>query len=91
MNAITEIQNIIKEHGYLKDLCKEQAGKIEQLEKTQKESEDLLWRRRLFEESIQKVGAVLNETEKPSLFETTARTKTFTINQEISRAPQGTW
>jgi len=84
MNAITEIQNIIKEHGYLKDLCKEQAGKIEQLEKTQKESEDLLWRRRLFEESIQKVGAVLNEAEKPSLFETTARTKTFEINKEIA-------
>jgi len=84
MNAITEIQNLINEHEYLKDLCKEQAGKIEQLEKTQKESEDLLWRRRLFEESIQKVGAVLNEAEKPSLFETTARTKTFTINQEIA-------
>ncbi len=84
MNAITEIQNIIKEHAYLKDLCKEQAGKIEQLEKTQKESEDLLWRRRLFEESIQKVGAVLNEAEKPSLFETTARTKTFEINKEIA-------
>ena len=84
MNAITEIQNLINEHEYLKDLCKEQAGKIEQLEKTQKESEDLLWRRRLFEESIQKVGAVLNEAEKPSLFETTARTRTFTLNKEIA-------
>jgi len=84
MNAITEIQNIIKEHAYLKDLCKEQAGKIEQLEKTQKESEDLLWRRRLFEESIQKVGAVLNEAEKPSLYVSTARTKTFEINKEIA-------
>lgn len=58
--------------------------KIEELEKMQKESEELLWRRRLFEESIQRVGAVLNEPEKPSLFETTARTKTFTLNKEIA-------
>ena len=84
MNAITEIQNLFNEHAYLKDLCKEQAGKIKELERMQKESEDLLWRRRLFEESIQKVGAVLNEAEKPSLFETTARTKTFEINKEIA-------
>ena len=81
---LTEIKNMINENEYLKDLCKEQTGKIEQLEKTQKESEDLLWRRRLFEESIQKVGAVLNEAEKPSLFETTARTRTFTLNKEIA-------
>ena len=80
---LTEFKNLINEHAYLKDLCTDQAVKIKELEKTQKESEDLLWRRRLFEESIQKVGAVLNETEKPSLFETTARTKTFTINQAI--------
>tara|TARA_B110000495_G_scaffold193091_1_gene197911 strand:+ start:595 stop:1701 length:1107 start_codon:yes stop_codon:yes gene_type:complete len=84
MNAITEIQNLINENEYLKDLCKEQAGKIKQLEKIHKESEDLLWQRRLFDESIQKVGAVLNEPEKPSLFETTARTKTFAINQDIA-------
>ena len=84
MTILTDIKNLINEHEYLTDLCKEQAGKIEQLEKMQKESEDLLWRRRLFEESIQKVGAVLNEAEKPSLFETTARTKTFTLNQEIA-------
>ena len=105
MNAITEIQNLVNEHAYLKDFCNDQAGKvadlkkkneelkdltkeqavkIEELEKMQKESEELLWRRRLFEESIQKVGAVLNETEKPSLFETTARTKTFTLNKEIA-------
>tara|TARA_R110000796_G_scaffold182001_3_gene298557 strand:- start:2981 stop:4321 length:1341 start_codon:yes stop_codon:yes gene_type:complete len=82
---LTEIKNMINENEYFKDLLKEQAGKIEQLEKMQKESEDLLWRRRLFEESIQKVGAVLNEAEKKtSLFETTARTKTFTLNQEIA-------
>jgi len=84
MNAITEIQNLINENEYLKDLCKEQAGKIKQLEKIHKESEDLLWQRRLFDESIQKVGAVLNESEKPSLFETTTRTKTFAINQAIA-------
>jgi DNA polymerase/3'-5' exonuclease PolX len=84
MTILTDIKNLINEHEYLTDLCKEQAGKIEELEKMQKESEDLLWRRRLFEESIQKVGAVLNEAEKPSLFETTARTKTFTLNQEIA-------
>ena len=84
MTILTDIKNLINEHEYLTDLCKEQAGKIEQLEKMQKESEDLLWRRRLFEESIQKVGAVLNEAEKPSLFETTARTKTFTLNKEIA-------
>jgi DNA polymerase/3'-5' exonuclease PolX len=84
MTILTDIKNLVSEHEYLTDLCKEQAGKIEQLEKMQKESEDLLWRRRLFEESIQKVGAVLNEAEKPSLFETTARTKTFTLNKEIA-------
>ena len=85
MTILTDIKNLVSEHEYLTDLCKEQAGKIEQLEKMQKESEDLLWRRRLFEESIQKVGAVLNEAEKKtSLFETTARTKTFTLNQEIA-------
>jgi len=81
---LTEFKNLINEHAYLKDLCTDQAVKIKELEKTQKESEDLLWRRRLFEESIQKVGAVLNEAEKPSLFETTARTKTFEINKEIA-------
>ena len=83
-NMLTEIKNMINENEYLKDLTKEQAVKIEELEKMQKESEELLWRRRLFEESIQRVGAVLNEPEKPSLFETTARTKTFTLNKEIA-------
>ena len=99
MNAITEIQNLVNEHAYLKDFCNEQAGKvadlkkkneelkdltkeqavkIEELEKMQKESEELLWRRRLFDE------APTRATEKPSLFETTARTKTFTLNKEIA-------
>jgi len=85
MTILADIKNLVNEHEYLTDLCKEQAGKIEQLERMQKESEDLLWRRRLFEESIQKVGVVLNEAEKKtSLFDTTARTKTFTLNQEIA-------
>src|SRR6056300_613167 len=39
---------------------------------------------KLLDESIQRVGAVLNETEKPSLYETTARTKTFQLNEEIA-------
>ena len=73
MNAITEIQNLINEHAYLKDLCKDQAEKIEQLEKMQKESQDLLWERRLFDEA-----------KKPSLFVTTARTKTYTLNKDIA-------
>jgi len=60
MNAITEIQNIINEHAYLKDLCKEQAGKIEELKKR------------------------LATLEKPSLFVTTARTKTHALNKEIA-------
>ena len=99
MNAITEIQNLVNEHAYLKDFCNDQAGKvadlkkkneelkdltkeqavkIEELEKMQKESEELLWRRRLFDE------APIRATEKQSLFETTARTKTFTLNKEIA-------
>lgn len=36
---------------------------------------------KLLEDEIRRVGAVLNE---PSLFETTARTKTFEINQDIA-------
>jgi DNA polymerase/3'-5' exonuclease PolX len=39
---------------------------------------------KLLDESIQRVGAVLNEAEKPSLYETTARTKTHTLNKEIA-------
>ena len=79
MNTITEIQNIL-------DLCKEQAAKIEQLEKhigklTEAEKPSPF---ETLDESIQRVGAVLNEAEKPSLFETTARTKSFAINQDIA-------
>ena len=39
---------------------------------------------KLLDESIQRVGAVLNEAEKPSLYETTVRTKTHTLNKEIA-------
>ena len=83
MNAITEIQNLINEHEYLKDLVKEQAGKIEELKQLIKKADEERFSK-LLEDEIQRVGAVLNEAEKPSLFETTARTKTFTINQEIA-------
>src|SRR5210317_1380847 len=40
---------------------------------------------KLLDESIQRVGAVLNEAEKPSLYETTARTKTFQLNEDIAK------
>jgi len=60
MNMLTELKNLINEHTYLKDLCKEQAKKIEQLEN------------------------LLNESRKDSLFETTARTKTHTLNKDIA-------
>ena len=83
MNAITEIQNLINEHAYLKDLCKEQAAKIEELKQLIRKADEEQISKHL-EDEIQRVGAVLNEAEKPSLFETTARTKTFTINQEIA-------
>ena len=38
MNMLTELKNLINEHTYLKDLCKEQAKKIEQLENLLNES-----------------------------------------------------
>src|SRR6056300_1805085 len=40
---------------------------------------------KLLDESIQRVGAVLNEAEKPSLYETTTRTKTFQLNEDIAK------
>ena len=60
MNMLTELKNLINEHTYLKDLCKEQAEKIEQLKN------------------------LLNESRKDSLYHTTARTKTHTLNKEIA-------
>jgi len=76
MNAITEIQNIVKEHAYLKDLCAEQVGKINDLAG------------KLIDSEIQRVAANMEldelKREKPSLYVSTARTKTFEINKEIA-------
>jgi DNA polymerase/3'-5' exonuclease PolX len=68
-NMLTEIKNMINENEYFKDLLKEQARKIEELKQFIKKAD---------EERISKLP------EKPSLFETTARTKTFTLNKEIA-------
>ena len=83
MTILTDIKNLINEHEYLTDLCKEQAGKIEELKQFIKKADEEQISKHL-EDEIQRVGAVLNEAEKPSLFETTARTKTFTLNKEIA-------
>ena len=80
---LTEFKILVNEHGYLKDLVKEQAGKIKELEQLIKKADEEQISKHL-EDEIQRVGAVLNEAEKPSLFETTARTKTFTLNREIA-------
>ena len=40
MNMFTELKNLINEHTYLTDLCKEQAEKIEQLKELYKRSEE---------------------------------------------------
>jgi len=88
MNALTELKNLVNEHEYLKDLCKEQAEKIEQLKELYRKSEEERvatlekLNSKLLDDEIQRVGAVLNE---PSLYETTTRTKTFNLNQEIAR------
>ena len=57
--------------------------KIKELEQLIKKADEEQISKHL-EDEIQRVGAVLNEAEKPSLFETTARTKTFTLNREIA-------
>jgi DNA polymerase/3'-5' exonuclease PolX len=80
---LTEFKNLVNEHGYLKDLVKEQAVKIKELEQLIKKADEEQISKHL-EDEIQRVGAVLNEAENPSLFETTARTKTFTLNREIA-------
>src|SRR5210317_2445974 len=88
MNMLTELKNLINEHAYLKDLCKEQAEKIEQLKELYRKSEEERvatlekLNSKILDESIQRVGAVLNE---PSLYETTARTKTFQLNEDIAK------
>ena len=80
---LTEFKNLINEHAYLKDLCTDQAVKIKELEQLIRKADEEQISKHL-EDEIQRVGAVLNEAEKPSLFETTARTKTFTLNKEIA-------
>lgn len=87
MNALTELKNLVNEHEYLKDLCKEQAEKIEHLKELYQKSEEERvatlekLNSKLLDDEIQRVGAVLNE---PSLYETTVRTKTHTLNKDIA-------
>ena len=80
MNMFTELKNLINEHTYLKDLCKEQAEKIEQLKELYRKSEE----ERVA--TLEKLNSKLfDEVEKPSLFETTARTKTHALNKDIAK------
>ena len=75
MNALTELKNLVNEHTYLKDLCKEQAEKIEQLKELYRKSE---------EERVATLEK-LNEVNKDnSLYHTTTRTKTHTLNKDIA-------
>ena len=83
MNSASITEYILK----LEKLNEESRAKIEQLTKLYKESEeervatlDKL-NSKLLDDEIQRVGAVLNE---PSLYETTARTKTHTLNKDIA-------
>jgi DNA polymerase/3'-5' exonuclease PolX len=79
MNMLTELNNLINEHTYLKDLCKEQAEKFEHLKELYRKSEE----ERVA--TLEKLNSKLfDEVEKPSLFETTARTKTHTLNNDIA-------
>jgi DNA polymerase/3'-5' exonuclease PolX len=76
MNSTTiveYIQELEKRNEQLKELYrKSEEERVATLEKLNS---------KLLDESIRRVGAVLNE---PSLFETTARTKTHTLNKEIA-------
>ena len=83
MNSASITEYILK----LEKLNEESRAKIEQLTKLYRESEeervatlDKL-NSKLHDDEIQRVGAVLNE---PSLYETTARTKTHTLNKDIA-------
>ena len=86
MNSTTIFEYIQK----LEKLNEESRTKIEQLKELYRKSEEERvatlekLNSKLLDESIQRVGSVLNEAEKPSLFETTARTKTHTLNKEIA-------
>jgi DNA polymerase/3'-5' exonuclease PolX len=76
MNSTTifeYIQELEKRNEQLKELYrKSEEERVATLEKLNS---------KLLDESIQRVGATLNE---PSLYETTARTKTHTLNKEIA-------
>jgi DNA polymerase/3'-5' exonuclease PolX len=76
MNSTTifeYIQELEKRNEQLKELYrKSEEERVATLEKLNS---------KLLDEEIQRVGAVLNE---PSLYETTARTKTHTLNKEIA-------
>ena len=73
--TITEyIQNLEKRNEQLKELYrKSEEERVATLEKLNS---------KLLDESIRRVGATLNE---PSLYETTARTKTFQLNEDIAK------
>ena len=76
MNSTTifeYIQELEKRNEQLKELYrKSEEERVATLEKLNS---------KLLDEEIQRVGAVLNE---PSLYHTTARTKTHTLNKEIA-------
>jgi DNA polymerase/3'-5' exonuclease PolX len=72
MNSTTifeYIQELEKRNEQLKELYRKSEATLEKLNS------------KLLDESIQRVGATLNE---PSLYDTTARTKTYTLNKEIA-------
>jgi DNA polymerase/3'-5' exonuclease PolX len=83
MNSTSITEYILK----LEKENSESRTKIEQLKKLYRESEEERvatlekLKTKILDESIQRVGAVLNE---PSLYETTARTKTHTLNKDIA-------
>ena len=72
----------------LEKLNEESRTNIEQLKELYRKSEEERvatlekLNSKLLDESIQRVGAVLNE---PSLYETTTRTKTFQLNEDIAK------
>ena len=69
------------------EIKKESRTKIEQLKELYQKSEEERvatlekLNSKILDESIQRVGSVLNEA---SLYDTTARTKTHTLNKEIA-------
>src|SRR6056300_698807 len=77
MNSTTifeYIQELEKRNEQLKELYrKSEEERVATLEKLNS---------KLLDESIRRVGATLNE---PSLYETTARTKTFQLNEDIAK------